>query len=161
MGDLSPPNKFTAKRQKKLPVAQRRDTASPISKFTFAYVANLVRLGNLKQLEDSDVPEVEPGDESKFLAKRLETSWQLELKKNGKNAKLWRATVKAFWFEYLLTIFWALLETGAKISEALFLGRLIDSFVDESTSGWLSALGITISVFFHGAIHHIMFFSGK
>ncbi|KAJ1555144.1 Multidrug resistance-associated protein 4, partial [Nowakowskiella sp. JEL0078] len=138
--------------------AENEDLITPIPqrvsknifiRYTFNYCNELIKRGARRD-----------EDEAANLANRILNSWNNEVKRNGKKAKLWRAMVREFGFQYSLAGFAYFLESVFKILEAVMLGYLLTYFqtLDAPMSdGLIYSAILSAVVIAHAIVHHVEF----
>ncbi|CAJ0915429.1 unnamed protein product, partial [Mesorhabditis belari] len=140
-------------------------TANVFSRIFFWYMGPLFLRGFRHNLESSDMFEPLPDQESKAATEQLRTAWQneqKEAKEKEREASLMRAIFKAYGRELTIYGVWLFLEEAIKLSQPLFMGRLIRYFRFDTPltqqDAFLSAAGVAITGFIVVTIHHPYFY---
>lgn len=156
--DTDPNHPFRTKLKPKI-----REKSNWLSKITFQYVTNLIRLANKVEILESDIPDLEHQDESSYLSDLIWAAWDKERASKGPtNARLWRSTAKIFWLRYFGIFLVCVLESCIKVAQAVMLGYIVRLFMNPSepdSNGYWYAFALSLLVIWHGFLHHIMFFS--
>lgn len=132
--------------------------ASPLSQFLFFWPYPLLKIGLSRPLEESDLPDIAEADSSAANRIYFENLWEDEKRKHPNNPMLHRALLKDFicsmW--YVQPMYF--LGAAAKLSQAVALGLLIESFEEENGSGYLWASVIVLGGLALLSEHHHSFF---
>ncbi|KAI8806039.1 P-loop containing nucleoside triphosphate hydrolase protein [Cladochytrium replicatum] len=146
--------------EKRNEIPRRQDT-NVYQRWSFAYVNPLLRHGKRGELDESHFPLIEDQDQASLLANDILREWDVERKKHGDNAKLWRSTARVFGFRYALAGAAYFAETIAKIAEAVVLGYLLKYFQNPAASasdGYILSAIMSVCVILHAILHHVEFF---
>ena len=115
--------------------------ASLYSQLTFSWPLPLIRKGVAKEIQEIDIPEIMPDEDSDRNRCRIEAAWNEEkelAQKHGRVPSLHRALLKLF-FRTLWYVQPAIAMTSAsRIGQAVVLGVLMDFFEGkiENQSQW-------------------------
>ena len=130
----------------------------------FVWPGSLVKLGASQILTMKDLPSVSVHDDSSKIGARLRANWDEQVRKYGKDASLVWALIwtvwKMHWFGGLLL----LTESGARIYQALVLGRLIAYFLGQSDNtqlidnGYFMSFQLVACGLYVMMIHHHAFY---
>ncbi|GFN81851.1 cystic fibrosis transmembrane conductance regulator [Plakobranchus ocellatus] len=140
-------------------------SANPISKIFFSWLNPLFKKGCKGWLEETDMYNTCPSDQSKILGDKIESSWKKELmcKDLGGKPSLLRALVRTFWLEYVLWGLILLVEGGIEVSQPILLAQLLDYFTPDPsttrTEAWIYATAIVFSSMVLAISHHPYSFS--
>ncbi|TPX37747.1 hypothetical protein SmJEL517_g00607 [Synchytrium microbalum] len=137
------------------------DESSWLYRWSFTFVEEMTKRGYRKELTPEEMPAICDQDRSEKLSDMFLDLWEKEVKKNGKNAKLWRAAVWTYAPKYFLAGFLLGLKTIAELGQANLLGAVLRYFQDPTQSqstGFAYAGGLALCVFAAGILHHVSFF---
>ncbi|XP_068702097.1 ATP-binding cassette sub-family C member 4-like isoform X3 [Montipora foliosa] len=137
-----------------------------ISKFfTFWWLNDTFKKGYKHPLENADVFQVLPEDESKMLTDRLENLWNEEVqdaKRKNRKPRLRNAFIKFLGFYYLLLAAPVLLEEGCKIFTPLLIARLITFFNPvpgiSKTDAYITGVGLSLISLIMAVFHAPAYF---
>ena len=106
--------------------------ASRLSKMSFWWTRNLFQIGVKRTIRDSDVYEGLKSHECDRIANKFSALWKQEL--GRKNPSVLRMFYNAYGRGILLAGFaFSIIETFYYCAQPLFLGALLDNFVDPDT----------------------------
>ncbi|XP_063223831.1 ATP-binding cassette sub-family C member 4-like [Bacillus rossius redtenbacheri] len=112
--------------------------ANPISKLVFFWLRNLFSVGLHRDLEQSDLYNAVPTDESDRLGDEMEMLWKENIKSNSKKKKppsLLRVIIKMFKWEFMKSgVVVLLVSCVFRVSQPLLLASLINYFSPGSTT---------------------------
>jgi ATP-binding cassette, subfamily C (CFTR/MRP), member 4 len=126
--------------------------ASLYSQLTFSWPLPLIRKGVAKEIQEDDIPDIMPDEDSDRNRCRIEAAWNEEkelAQKHGRAASLHRALLKLY-FRTLWYVQPAIAMTSAsRIGQAVTLGSLMDFFQDriENQTKWEGYILVLILVF--------------
>lgn len=132
--------------------------ASFISKLFFLWPYPLLKLGMKRPLEPDDIPHIMSVDGSGRNREYLDRLWKAEKRRRPNKPSLSRAIfmdfISSIW--YIQPIF--LVESTAKVFQALALGHLVQSFESDNNQGyyWAGALVLCVGIILF--MHHYEFF---
>lgn len=142
------------------------DNASFIDLLFFFWPAPLVKLGSMKVLEQSDLPQVSKDDDVYALGRNLTNKWEIEKTKGIGKASLTRALffthMPSNWFVGAILI----TESALRIYQAQILGRLIKYLLTGTNSSdqslydngyFLSFILVTLGACIAFTHHHAFF----
>jgi hypothetical protein len=132
--------------------------ASPISQFLFMWPAPLLKLGMTRPLEERDLPDICEADTSAANRVYFEKLWEEEKRNHPENPMLQRALLKDFIFSLWYVQPMLMLGAAAKLSQAIALGLLIESFEQDNGSSYLWASVIVLGGLALLCEHHHSFF---
>ncbi|KAJ3055696.1 Multidrug resistance-associated protein 4 [Rhizophlyctis rosea] len=93
-----------------------RASSSFFGRWLYTYMTPLMQRGLYRTLVPEDYPPIELRDESMMLSNKLMEEWDKELSTKGKeHAKLWKATFRAFGWQFLACGFLYLCEVLASV----------------------------------------------
>lgn len=134
------------------------EEASWVSQFLFMWPYPLLKLGMSRPLEENDLPDISKKDSSTANRIYFEKLWEEEKRKHPENPMLHRALLK----DYIISIWYVqpmyLLGAASKLSQAIALGLLIESFEEDNGSGYLWASVIVLGALALLCEHHHSFF---
>lgn len=143
-------------------VARRKppplETAPLWSKAIFAWPYALLKLGLERPLTESDLPEISKEDTSAYNRIYFERLWEEEKRLHPEKPMLQRAVMKDFFKSIWYVQPMYMLGAVAKVSQAVALGLLIESFEKDNGSGYLWASVIVLGALALLAEHHHSFF---
>ncbi|KAI7808003.1 multidrug resistance-associated protein 4 [Triplophysa rosa] len=142
--------------------------ANLFSQIFFCWLNPLFRIGSKRRLEEDDMYNVLPEDQSKRLGEELQRHWEKEVEKATKELrtpKLSKAIIRCYWKPYALLGVFTFLEEVIKVVQPVFLGKLIQYFErhDRNDTAALYeaygyAGGISLCVLCLTLTHHLYFF---
>jgi len=133
------------------------ETASILSKATFSWPYPLLKLGMERPLTEADLPSISEKDSSAYNRKYFERIWEEEKRLHPANPMLQRALLKDFFTSIWYVQPMYMLGAVAKISQAVALGLLIESFEQNNGDGYLWASVIVLGALALLAEHHHAF----
>ncbi|CAH1780700.1 unnamed protein product [Owenia fusiformis] len=141
-------------------------SVNPLSRLFFWWLNPLFNVGYKRPLEETDMFNVLPEDDSENLCHRLEVEWNKELEKVKKNEKesasLSWALIRTFGKQYGLLGLIAFIEELTKVCQPLLLGGLIRYFDPKAnvtqTEAYLYAMGVSLCAINLAVVHHPYFF---
>ncbi|XP_071552963.1 ATP-binding cassette sub-family C member 4-like isoform X4 [Panulirus ornatus] len=150
---------------RKIRLPNPRDTAGCLSKMIFWWILPLMRLGNKRSLEVSDLYHVQEQDASQGLGNKLQKNWDEEVewsRAKGKKASYVKALIRCFGWEYACVgTLAAFEECVLRIGQPLCLGNLIRYFSGEegytNMDGWLYSTGLVMGSLLYIFSHHPFF----
>ena len=141
--------------------------ASFVSKLTFWFVNPLIRWGARREIgEHVGMLMVPETDTSERLHDQFSRQFSTE------NSAGWRSMSTVVWITFIKLYKWSLLrhsvlammETGARIAQPIFLRHLLDWYgtptTDTTTSGWVWAALMAVFAYLYVLIHHQTFWTG-
>lgn len=142
-----------------------QSSKSPVQKvglscITFGYGLPLMRVGNQRPLQASDLPPLLPADEAEVLVRRVQDGWLNELARYPKNPSLVRMLLRTYRLKILLAAFWCFLESVVRIIQPVLLQYLMRALVADDDSGdvYVYAAELTLASFVQAVVHHQLFF---
>ncbi|XP_056606564.1 multidrug resistance-associated protein 4 [Triplophysa dalaica] len=142
--------------------------ANLFSQIFFCWLNPLLRIGSKRRLEEDDMYNVLPEDQSKRLGEELQRHWEKEVEKAAKELrtpKLSKAIIRCYWKPYALLGIFTFLEEVIKVVQPVFLGKLIQYFerYDRNDTAALYeaygyAGGVSLCVLCLTLTHHLYFF---
>jgi ATP-binding cassette, subfamily C (CFTR/MRP), member 4 len=132
--------------------------ASLLSRFLFLWPYPLLKQGMTRTLQERDLPEIAQADTSAANRIYFEHLWEEEKRLHPNNPRLDRALLKDFIFSMWYVQPMYLIAAVAKVSQAVALGLLIETFETNTGSGWLWASVIVLGSLALLAEHHQSFF---
>ncbi|CAH3112435.1 unnamed protein product [Porites lobata] len=143
--------------------------ATYISKFfTYWWMNDLFKKGYKQNLENSDIYQILPEEESEHLADRLESLWNEELKearRKNRRPKLRNAFLKFLGWQYFILTAFPFIEESMKVVAPLIIGRLLSYFTPvpgiSKTEAYIMALLLSITDLTQAAIHAPNFFKNQ
>ncbi|KAA0713356.1 Multidrug resistance-associated protein 4 [Triplophysa tibetana] len=143
--------------------------ANLFSQIFFCWLNPLFRVGSKRRLEEDDMFNVLPEDQSKRLGEELQRHWEKEVEKAAKELrtpKLSKAIIRCYWKPYALLGIFTFLEEVIKVVQPVFLGKLIQYFerYDRNDTAALYeaygyAGGVSLCVLCLTLTHHLYFFN--
>jgi ATP-binding cassette subfamily C (CFTR/MRP) protein 4 len=117
--------------------------ASLISKLTFRWAyAPLLKVGNERPLEESDLPELQEEDTSYYQRQHVEKLWKQTKDKHHSANSLERALLRDYFQSTWLAQILLVIQMASRIGQAIALGYLLQTFEDggiETNSSLLSS----------------------
>ncbi|VDP24956.1 unnamed protein product [Heligmosomoides polygyrus] len=139
--------------------------ASVFSRITFLFMTGLFYKGCRKTLEVEDMYEPLPEHESEAATQRMSRAWEMEKEmaaKAGRAASLMNAIQRTYWREIAQYGVLLFLEECIKLSQPLFMGRLIRYFRFDAPmteiEAYVAAGGVALTAAFFALIHHPYFY---
>lgn len=149
--------------------------ASLLSRLIYLWPYPLLKLGLERPLEERDLPDIAKVDTSSYNREYLTEIWEAEKNhnrsqknkkdKNQKAPKLWKALLKDFFRSnwHIQPLF--VLNTVAKLAQAIALGQLVQSFEDTTSNNnqgyiWAGVLAVC-GGFILVQIHHQYFITWR
>ncbi|KAJ3356578.1 hypothetical protein HDU91_005530, partial [Kappamyces sp. JEL0680] len=131
--------------------------ASFWQRLNFSYLSPLMRLGQNKDLNVEQLPEVEDADNSERLVDSLNKAWN-KLPMGGRS--LWTVLRDVVGPRYLWAAPWFFVEFGVQLTQGYFLSRLLRWVADpvDPNEGWYWATGIVVDAILYAHLHHGAFF---
>jgi ATP-binding cassette subfamily C (CFTR/MRP) protein 4 len=138
------------------------ETASWWSRLLFTWPYPLLQLGLQRPLQDADLPELQDVDRSVNCRHYFERIWELKQVRKDNHHSLQRAILFDFW----KTVWYAhpimCVAAIAKVTQAVVLGKLVQSFQQETTttttSGYVWAGALVVCGLITLLEHHHLFF---
>ncbi|KAI9595888.1 ABC transporter type 1, transmembrane domain-containing protein [Syncephalis fuscata] len=135
------------------------------SRLTFQWMNPFVMLGRRVRITEDHLPELCPDDDCRLLSDTMKMHWDTELELVKQNKKkspnLWRVLFKTLGHTVITSGLICCAESIVKISEAIFLGQIINFFQRpeaKDQEGYLWAMALTLAVSLHIILHHQFFF---
>jgi len=146
--------------------------ASFVSKLTFWFVNPLIRWGARREIGEHVgmlmVPETDTSDR---LHERYSTQYSKQQEnfagKQPMSIVVWMTFMRLYKWSLLKHLVLAMMETGARIAQPIFLRHLLDWYgtsssdtTDSGTSGWVWAALMAVFAYLYVLIHHQTFWTG-
>ena len=137
-----------------------RKSSNICSRLTFSWVWPALK--HKDSITDANFFDLEPQNTSQRLVENLTREWKKELAARGRTkARLWRAFLKSFGWNYFLIGLYPLSQTILRAAQTVFLGLLVSYFNDQSVSeleGYMYGLGVVGMGILNLFVHHQFFF---
>ncbi|WKY15512.1 hypothetical protein Q1695_000749 [Nippostrongylus brasiliensis] len=140
-------------------------SANIFSRITFLFMTSLFYKGCRKTLEVKDMYEPLPEHQSEAATRRLSKAWDEERKmavKEGRDPKLMKAILKLYRMEIAQYGVLLFIEEAIKLTQPLFMGRLIRYFRFDAplteTEAYVAAGGVAVTAALFALIHHPYFY---
>ncbi|XP_055069172.2 ATP-binding cassette sub-family C member 4 isoform X1 [Misgurnus anguillicaudatus] len=142
--------------------------ANIFSKIFFCWLNPLFSIGSKRRLEEHDMYNVLPEDQSKILGEELQSYWNQEVTKATKELrtpKLSKAIIKCFWKPYAVLGIFTFIEETIHVVQPVFLGKLINYFErydpDDTAALHVAygyAAGVSFCALCLALLHHLYFY---
>ncbi|KAK5861056.1 hypothetical protein PBY51_022480 [Eleginops maclovinus] len=143
-------------------------SANLLSKIFFWWLNPLFRIGHKRKLEEDDMYNVLPEDESERLGEELQGYWNREVQQAAKDhrpPRLEKVLVQCYWRSYALIGIYIFIEEVIKVIQPMLLGNIIEYFEKNDRTdtaavhdAYRYAAGITLSSISLSVLHHLYFY---
>ncbi|KAF6083623.1 ATP binding cassette subfamily C member 4 [Phyllostomus discolor] len=157
-----------------LPVYEEVKKANPLqnanlcSRVFFCWLNPLFKIGHKRRLEEDDMYSVLPEDRSKHLGEELQRYWDKEVsraEKDSQKPSLTKAIIKCYWKSYLILGIFTLVEESIRITQPVFLGKIISYFENYDPAdaaalqkAYIYAAMLTLCTLALAVLHHLYFY---
>ncbi|CAF0904325.1 unnamed protein product, partial [Didymodactylos carnosus] len=136
----------------------------------FWWISPILKLGYKRQLEEGNLFELSPDDESQLLLNRIETEWNEKNVQRRKDKKrrirIWSVILSTFWKEFLLSGLILIPFLLVRIAQPLLLKEIIliisssnsNQLLSPVRDGYLYAVGLSLAILCQIFLHQQYFF---
>ena len=124
-------------------VQNPEDRANILSKLTFWYLNAMFKLGNLRPLQEEDIPPLAVNDRSEVVSNKFDLAWQEELLKPREAVNLPLVFNRAFGLYFWLAALWKLVNDLSQFVQPVMIGH-ITYFISHNEPIWIGLMYVLV-----------------